>query len=64
MRIRVDFDLCQGHGVCQEEAPAVFAVDEREGRVVVRLPEPPESERAAVERAVRYCPTRALRVEG
>jgi ferredoxin len=64
MRIHVDFDLCQGHGVCHEEAPAVFAVDEREGRVVVLSPEPPESERAAVEKAVRYCPTQALRIEG
>ena len=63
MRIGVDFDLCQGHGVCQEEAPAVFAVDEREGRVVVKRAEPPASERAAVEKAVRYCPTRALRLE-
>lgn len=64
MRVHVDFILCQGHGVCREEAPAVFAVDEREGRVVVRTDEPPESERARVEQAVRYCPTRALRLEG
>lgn len=63
MRIHVDFDLCQGHGVCQEEAPALFAVDEREGRVVVKRAEPSESERAAVEKAVRYCPTKALRLE-
>jgi ferredoxin len=63
MRIHVDFDLCQGHGVCQEEAPAVFAVDERAGRVVVLVPEPSESERAAVQKAVRYCPTKALRLE-
>ena len=26
MRIRVDRDLCQGHGVCESEAPTVFAV--------------------------------------
>jgi ferredoxin len=63
MRIHVDFDLCQGHGVCQEEAPAVFAVDEKQGRVVVLAPEPPEREQAAVRKAVRYCPTKALRLE-
>jgi ferredoxin len=63
VRVVVDFDLCQGHGVCKEEAPAVFAIDEREGRVVVLAPEPPESERAAVALAVQYCPTRALRIE-
>jgi ferredoxin len=63
VRIRVDFDLCQGHGVCQQEAPAVFAVDEERNLVVVLDPEPPESQRAAVQQAVRYCPTRALRLE-
>ena len=64
MRVHVDFGLCQGHGVCREEAPAVFAVDDRQGVVVLLQNEPPESERAAVEQAVRYCPTRALRLEG
>ena len=63
MRIVVDFDLCQGHGVCKEEAPAVFDVDPKENRVVVLVAEPPESERAAVKAAVQYCPTRALRIE-
>jgi len=32
VRVRVDLDLCQGHGTCAEEAPEVFAVDE--GRIV------------------------------
>ena len=64
MRIHVDFDLCQGHGVCKEEAPAVFDVDPKENRVVVLVAEPDESQRAAVAAAVKYCPTRALRVEG
>ena len=63
MRIHVDFGLCQGHGVCKEEAPAVFDVDEREGRAILLAAEPPESEREAVRLAVRYCPTRALRIE-
>ncbi|MEE8166399.1 MAG: ferredoxin, partial [Myxococcota bacterium] len=26
MRIEVDLALCQGHGVCVEEAPEVFRV--------------------------------------
>jgi len=63
VRIHVDFDLCQGHGTCQQEAPRVFHVDEREDRVVVLRPEPPESELEATRRAVKYCPTRALRLE-
>jgi ferredoxin len=64
MRIHVDFDLCQGHGACKNEAPAVFDVDEREHRVIVLAEEPPETERDAVKRAVKYCPTFALKLEG
>jgi ferredoxin len=61
MRIEVDLDLCQGHAMCQLEAPAVFAVP-RKGQVTVTEPEPPDSERAAVLAAIRYCPTQALRL--
>ena len=61
MRVLVDRDLCQGHGECCAEAPEVFALDD-EGSLVVRQPEPPESQRPAVQRAVEYCPTHALRV--
>jgi ferredoxin len=63
MRIRVDFDLCQGHGTCKEEAPNVFDVDEKADRVIVRLEQPPEAEHEATRRAVKYCPTRALILE-
>jgi len=59
MRIEVDLDLCQGHAMCELEAPAVFSVP-RKGKVTVTDPRPPEAQRAAVEAAVRYCPTQAL----
>jgi len=62
VKIHVDIDLCQGHGVCAGEAPEVFAVDPAESRVVVLDPDPPETLRAKVEAAVKYCPTRALRI--
>ena len=64
MRVRVDFDLCQGHGACREEAPAVFDVDDEQHRVVILQESPPESERENVKRAVKYCPTLALKLEG
>ena len=63
MKIRVDFDLCQGHAVCKEESPAVFDVDRDSGKVVVKVESPDESLRAEVKRAVKFCPTRALRLE-
>ena len=63
MRIRVDTDLCQGHAVCKEEAPAVFDVDPATNKVVVRQERPDEALAAEIKRAVKYCPTRALRLE-
>ena len=63
MRVVVDWDLCQGHGACKTEAPEVFDVDEKKGVVIVLQESPPEALRARVQAAVKYCPTRALRVE-
>lgn len=63
MRVRVDTDLCQGHAVCKEEAPAVFGVDAGTNKVVVLAERPDESLRAEVRRAIKYCPTRAIRLE-
>jgi len=61
MRIVVDRDLCQGHGVCESEAPAVFEVSK--DRVLTVLEEcPPAIQRRPVEAAVKYCPTHALSI--
>ena len=62
MRIKVDFDLCQGHANCMGEAPDVFRVDDK-GFLEVLQEEPPEAHREAVEKAVKYCPTGALSLE-
>ncbi|WP_430331566.1 ferredoxin [Rhodococcus sp. ACT016] len=61
MRVEADLDLCQGHAVCEMEAPDVFAVPKR-GKVTILDPTPPEALRADAENAVRYCPTQALRI--
>jgi sterol 14alpha-demethylase len=57
----VDRDLCQGHGVCESEAPAVFSVS-KAGDLTVLDETPPDAERAAAELAVKYCPTHALKI--
>jgi ferredoxin len=62
MRIGVDRDLCQGHAVCESEAPGVFAVP-KHGQVDVLDETPPEDRRKEVEAAVRFCPTHALSIE-
>ena len=61
-RIVVDRDLCQGHAVCQSEAPDVFEVS-KTGELTVlderrpTTPAPPPRPRC------RYCPTHALSID-
>ena len=62
MRIVVDRDLCQGHGVCQSEAPTVFSVS-KSGVLTIMDENPAEELRPMVEQAVAFCPTSALRIE-
>jgi ferredoxin len=58
-RIEVDLDLCQGHAMCELEAPGYFRVPKR-GKVEILDPEPPEDARDEVQNAVDMCPTQAL----
>jgi sterol 14-demethylase len=62
VRIVVDRDLCQGHGVCESEAPGVFELA-KDGRLSVLDETPADGLRPQVEMAVKYCPTHALRIE-
>jgi sterol 14-demethylase len=59
-RICVDLDLCQGHGVCANEAPEVFEVDRDSHKVVLRTDTPSEELSKRVALAVEHCPSRAL----
>jgi len=61
MRVSVDLDLCQGHGVCESEAPAVFQLA-KNATVTILDEAPAEELRSGVEAAVRFCPTSALHV--
>ena len=63
MEIKVDFDLCQGHAVCMGEAPEVFEVDDN-GFLTILQDQPSEELREKVEKAVKYCPTGAITLEG
>lgn len=58
-----DLDLCQGHQMCQGEAPEVFGYDEETDKVVVLEEFPDESQRSDVESAVTYCPALALAIQ-
>ena len=60
-RVVVDRDLCQGHGVCENEAADVFSVS-KDGVLTVLQEAPSDPARKAVEAAVKYCPTHALSI--
>ena len=62
VRVILDRGLCQGHGVCESEAEAVFSVSKK-GELTVLDETPPEELRPQVEQAVKFCPTHALRIE-
>ncbi|MFE9577911.1 ferredoxin [Nocardia sp. NPDC006044] len=59
MRVIADLDLCQGHAVCQDEAPDAFRVP-KHGQVEILLDTTESAHRADIERAIKYCPTQAL----
>jgi ferredoxin len=62
LRIIVDRVLCQGHGVCESEAEAVFSVS-KQGELTVLDASPPDALRPQVDQAVKFCPTHALSIE-
>ena len=59
--VEVDLDLCQGHGVCVAEAPSRFELVKETNKVRILPRAGLDSDNAAVEAAVKYCPTHALR---
>ena len=64
MKITVDLDKCQGHGLCNMAAPEVFDLAEDDGHCIIRHPDgiPAELEDQAV-MGVEGCPELALTIE-
>ncbi len=63
MRVVADTSICQGHQLCQGEAPDVFGFDESADHVVLLEEHLDESRRSDVVTAVKYCPAFALSIE-
>ncbi|TQK72926.1 ferredoxin [Nocardioides sp. SLBN-35] len=63
MRVVADTGLCQGHQLCQGEAPDVFGFDDDADVVTLLDPHPAEDRRTDVATAVKYCPAFALSIE-
>ena len=62
MRLRVDLELCAGHGRCYVLAPEIFDEDER-GRCRLLLESVPSELEARARRAAGNCPEDAIEVE-
>jgi sterol 14-demethylase len=62
-RVKLDRQLCQGHAVCVSEAPEIFRLEPGAKTVTVTSVTVPAALRAKLERAAKYCPTRALSIE-
>jgi ferredoxin len=62
MRIVVNRDLCDGHGMCEAMAHEYFELDDDDVMHVL-VESPPESERAKVDAAVQSCPALALSLQ-
>ena len=63
MKISVDYARCEGHGLCADQAPDVFSLDD-DGELTYRFDaaEVPDEHQVAARAAVNVCPVAALRV--
>jgi ferredoxin len=62
MKIVVDFDKCDSNALCVAAAPKLFEV--KDDNFLYILDETPgEDQKAALEEAVRNCPTGAISIE-
>ena len=61
MKVTVNKDKCQGCGVCEADAPEVFAVGD-DGFAAVLLDEIPANLEDAVKQAIDDCPDSAIEI--
>jgi ferredoxin len=61
MRVSVNLDLCEAHGVCTTIAPDVFELDD-DDVLHVLVPEPPADRAEQMREAAQRCPKQAITV--
>ena len=63
MRLKLNREACQGHGLCAMYAEELFAIDVTDGRaiVVLDLVPPPLEDKARL--TVRVCPEVAIAID-
>jgi ferredoxin len=64
VKLDVDWERCEGHGLCEKTAPQMFALDDNGDMHLQRERDPVPAElEAVVAAAARVCPMTALKVE-
>ncbi|GAB2719518.1 ferredoxin [Arthrobacter bambusae] len=61
MRIELDRPRCEGHGLCEEAAPALMHLND-DGELVIDVPDVDGAGLDGAQAAVRVCPVAALRL--
>jgi ferredoxin len=59
--IEVDLRRCEGHGLCEEAAPELFALDDA-GELIVKAVDVPADLLPQAQAAARSCPVAAIRI--
>lgn len=62
MRLRLDRDACQGHGLCAMYAETLFGISDEDGRAILLADPVPPGEQEAARRVVLACPERAISI--
>jgi ferredoxin len=62
MRIEIDRAVCQGHGVCQMTAPALFELSDEDGLAYTPAGDIPEELHDQARLAASSCPERAVTI--
>ena len=62
MRVSVDLDICQGHGVCHMSAPEVFELDPDDAHAIVQVDPVPPALEGDARTAADACPERAITI--
>ncbi len=59
MKLKIDDDICTGHGLCYGLAPEIYDADD-DGHALLLVADVPEELRAKAELGMRSCPERAI----
>lgn len=63
VRVHVDPDICQGHGVCHMSAPELFLLRDEDGHAYARTEVVPDGEKDDAELGAASCPEQAIVID-